>query len=75
MDKHNKLVSALTEWDTKQSKKAGHNRYFLGIALNALHALHDIESELPNATAQELAKEAFEGRLLTFVLSYLEKHP
>jgi hypothetical protein len=68
MNPHDKIVSALTQWDTKQSKKKGHNSHFLGIALVSLS---NIEEELPSATAEELAREAFEGRLLDFVLKSL----
>lgn len=71
MDNHTKIVSALTNWDTLQSKKdKHHNPRFLGIALVSLK---NAEADFPSASAEEIAKEAFNGRLLAYVLKYLEK--
>jgi len=37
MNDHDKIVSALTQWDIRQSKKKGHNKYFLGIQSLQFH--------------------------------------
>ena len=72
MDNHTKIVSALTNWDTAQSKKdKNHNQRFLGIALVSLK---NVEEDFPSASAEEIAKEAFNGRLLTYVLNFLARN-
>jgi len=70
MNNHDKIVSALTQWDIKQSKKKGHNRHFLGIALVALA---EVEEEFPDASIEKIVGKAFEGRLHDFILKEVEK--
>jgi hypothetical protein len=72
MSNHDKIVSALTNWDALQSQKDRyHNWRFLGIALQSLAS---VEEDMPNESAENIAKEAFNGRCLTYVLKYLEKN-
>jgi hypothetical protein len=71
MTTHDKIVSALTQWDIKQSKRdKHHNPYFIGIALNNLR---DFELEQPGATAEEIVRECFNGRLADFILKFIAK--
>jgi hypothetical protein len=64
---HYKIVSLLTQWDTKQEKRdKHHNRYFLPIAFRSLdEAEKDL---LPAATTKEIITNAFNGRLAAFIL-------
>jgi len=69
LSNHQKLVSALTQWDIKQSKRDKyHNRHFLGIALVSLQS---VEEDMPEATAEQIANEAFDGSCLAYILKYL----
>ena len=71
LSNHQKIVSALTQWDIKQSKRdRHHNPHFIGIALISLAS---VEQDMPNASAEDIAREAFEGHCLEFILKCL--HP
>ena len=72
MNEHQKVVTALIQWDAKQAKRdKHHNPRFLALALQALDS---IEEEMPGASAETLAKEALNGRCLDFVLKYISEH-
>ena len=63
---HERIVSALTEWDRRQARRdKHHNPRFLGIALLALA---DVEADTPEADARTIATAALDGRCLDFVL-------
>ncbi len=66
MTTHQTLLSALTEYDRKQSKKAGYNRYALGHYLKALQNTEKYVSlgyPLRNALTN-----CFQGRLCDTLL-------
>lgn len=69
MNQHDKIVSLLTQWDTKQAKRdKKHNYRFLGIAFNALASA---EEDYPEADAKTIVKAAFNGRCAAFILKGL----
>ena len=69
MSTHDKIVSLLTQWDTKQAKRdKHHNRQFLGIALASLAWA---EEDYPGADAKEVVRAAFNGRCAAFILNGL----
>ena len=71
MNKHDKIVQALSAWDVKESRKKNSNPHFLGIALDALAS---VEDEFPDANMEKIINEAFEGRLKDFIIKYLNKY-
>lgn len=68
------IISALTQWDVKQSqsKRAHHNPYFLGIALQAFD---DVDGNEIEANPREFIIENFTGACRRFVIKALGLEP
>ena len=73
MDMHNKLVSALIQYDEKESRKKHHNRHFIGIALGALETAE--EDIAAGVTVRTALVNNFCGRLLDILLKTVGETP
>jgi hypothetical protein len=67
MSPRQSVVHALTAYDRANAHRKSHNRFFIGIALNALH---DAEADMPDASVLDLI-EPFCGRVLGFLIREL----
>jgi len=68
---HYQMLHAVTEYDRRQQHKAGHNPYFLGHAVGAIHRAEDLMKngyQGRSYTRREALLACFCGRLLDKVL-------
>ena len=66
MDTKDKLVSAATQWDMKQSKKRGHNIWALGMYFQAIDDAAELVTK--GKTWQAAINECFNDRLRDHLL-------
>ena len=71
MNTRNLIISALIEYDKKQSKKKFYNRNALGIYMRAMQ--EEVDPALENNDWKIALEEGFNGALLNFVIKFVEK--